>query len=59
MTQAATNYQFRTHLDLPYDQAIEKVTAALKEEGFGILTEIDVKATLKKKLDAKFRRYVI
>lgn len=59
MTQAATNYQFRTHLDLPYDQAIEKVTAALKEEGFGILTEIDVKATLKKKLDVEFRRYVI
>lgn len=59
MTQAATNYQFRTQLDLPYEQAIEKVTAALKEEGFGVLTEIDVKATLKKKLDVDFRRYVI
>lgn len=59
MTQTATNYQFRTHIDLPYEQAIEKVTAALKEEGFGVLTEIDVKATLKKKLDAEFRRYVI
>jgi uncharacterized protein (DUF302 family) len=44
---------------LPYPQAIEKVTAALKEEGFGVLTEIDVKAALKKKLDADFRRYVI
>lgn len=59
MNQTTTNYQFRTHLDLPYEQAVEKVTAALKEEGFGVLTEIDVKATLKKKLDADFRRYVI
>jgi uncharacterized protein (DUF302 family) len=59
MTQATTDYQLRTHLDLPYEQAIEKVTAALKEEGFGVLTEIDVQATLKKKLDAFFRRYVI
>ena len=42
-----------------YDEAIEKVTAALKEKGFGVLTEIDVKATLKKKIDADFRRYVI
>ena len=59
MTQAITNYQFRTQLDLPYEQAIEQVTAALKEEGFGVLSEIDVKATLKKKLGAEFRRYVI
>ncbi|MCA9874525.1 MAG: DUF302 domain-containing protein [Anaerolineales bacterium] len=59
MIQEKTNYQFRTHIDLPFEQAIEKVTAALKEEGFGVLTEIDVKATLKKKLDAEFRRYVI
>ena len=42
-----------------YDEAIEKVTGALKEKGFGILTEIDVKATLKKKIDADFRRYII
>ena len=42
-----------------YDDAVEKVTAALKEEGFGVLTEIDVKATLKKKIDVDFRRYVI
>lgn len=59
MTQAKTDYQFRTHLDLPYVQAIEKVTAALKEEGFGVLTEINVKATLKQKLGEDFRRYVI
>lgn len=42
-----------------FEEAIEKVTAALKEEGFGVLTEIDVKATLKKKIDADFRPYTI
>jgi uncharacterized protein (DUF302 family) len=59
MTQTTNDYGIRKHLNLPYEQAIEKVTAALKEEGFGVLTEIDVKATLKKKLDVDFRRYVI
>ncbi|GJM43046.1 MAG: hypothetical protein DHS20C20_33280 [Ardenticatenaceae bacterium] len=59
MTQAAVNYQFRTRLDLPYEQVIEKVTAALKEEGFGILTEINVQATLKRKLDIDFQKYII
>lgn len=54
-----TAYGFRTTLNVPYDKAIEKTTAALKEEGFGVLTEIDVQATLKKKLDADFRRYII
>jgi uncharacterized protein (DUF302 family) len=49
----------RTKLDLPYEQAVDKVIAALKTEGFGVLTEVDVKATLKKKLDADFRKYVI
>ena len=55
----STAYGFSKKLDLPYEQAVAKATAALKEEGFGVLTEIDVKATLKKKLDADFRRYVI
>jgi len=55
----STDYAFRTNVDLPYEQAVEKVTAALKDEGFGVLTEIDVQATLKKKLDVDFRRYVI
>jgi uncharacterized protein (DUF302 family) len=53
------DYGLRVTLDVPYEEAIERATAALKEEGFGVLTEIDVKATLKKKLDADFRRYVI
>lgn len=54
-----TTYGFRTTLNVPYEETIEKTTAALKEEGFGVLTEIDVQATLKKKLDADFRRYII
>jgi len=55
----AIDYGMRTHLDLPYETAIEKVTAALKAEGFGVLTQIDVQATLKQKLDVDFRRYII
>ena len=53
------SYGLRTELSIPYNQAVDKVTVALKSEGFGILTEIDVKSTLRKKLDADFRRYVI
>ncbi len=53
------SYGLRAKLPVSYDEAVDKVAAALKSEGFGILTEIDVKATLKKKLDADFRRYVI
>lgn len=44
---------------LSFDEAIEKVTHALKEEGFGVLTEIDVRDTLKKKIDVDFRPYKI
>jgi uncharacterized protein (DUF302 family) len=56
MTQSLA---FEVELEQPYDQAVEAVTAALKHEGFGILTTIDVKATLKQKLNADFRPYVI
>ena len=42
-----------------FEQAVEKATAALKSEGFGVLTQIDVKDTLKKKLNVDFRRYLI
>jgi len=50
---------FEIELDQPYEAAVEAVTAALKTEGFGILTTIDVKATLKQKLNEDFRPYVI
>ena len=55
----SSSYGLQATLSMPYEKAIEAATAALKHEGFGILTEIDVKATLKKKLDLDFRRYVI
>ena len=50
---------FQVTLVEPYEVAVEKVTAALKTEGFGVLTQIDVKATLKEKLDADFHPYII
>lgn len=53
------SYYFAKTLNMTFDDAIVKVTEELKKEGFGILTEIDVKTTLKKKLDVDFRNYKI
>lgn len=52
-------YHFTKTLDVPFDEAIARTTAALKERGFGVLTTIDVKDTLKKKIGADFRPYTI
>lgn len=49
----------RVELALSYEKAIERVTAALKQEGFGVLTQIDVRETLKQKLGVEFGRYII
>lgn len=53
------HYGFSRVLKLSYDQAVEKVTEELRKEGFGVLTTIDVKDTLKKKLGLDFKKYVI
>jgi uncharacterized protein (DUF302 family) len=52
-------YGFSKTVDLPYEKAIEKVTEELKKEGFGVLTTIDVKETLKKKINVDFKKYTI
>jgi uncharacterized protein (DUF302 family) len=57
--EIVVSYYFSRTLRSNFDDAIETVTNALKDEGFGILTEIDVKGTLKKKLDVDFHRYRI
>jgi uncharacterized protein (DUF302 family) len=53
------HYYFSKVLDCGFDEAIARATDALKSEGFGVLTDIDVKATLKKKIDVDFRPYRI
>ena len=53
------SYYFSTQTDLNFEDAITKTTEALKKEGFGVLTEIDVKATLKSKIDVDFPKYII
>ncbi len=52
-------YYFSTTIDSKFDEAIDKVTEELKKEGFGVLTEINVQETLKKKLDVDFKKYKI
>ena len=53
------SYYFAKTVDMPFDEAVERATAVLQENGFGVLTTIDVSGTLKKKLDVDMPRYVI
>jgi uncharacterized protein (DUF302 family) len=55
----ATSYTLTTTTDVPFPEAVERVRAELKEEGFGVLCEIDVQATLKEKLGAEMEPYLI
>ena len=55
----APRYGMKREVALSYEDAVVRITEALKEQGFGILTEIDVKATLKKKIDVDFTKYII
>jgi uncharacterized protein (DUF302 family) len=59
MIEQTTRYGIGTTVDLEYARAVERTKDALAAEGFGVLSEIDIAATLKKKLDADFRPYVI
>ncbi len=59
MIKQTTRYGIGTTIPLEYGPAVERTKKALADEGFGVLTEIDVAATLKKKLDVDFRPYVI
>lgn len=59
MPTTATTYGFGTTVRWPYEETIERVTDALKDEGFGVLTTIDVRATLKEKLGVATKNYVI
>lgn len=54
-----TRYGLRVEIPLSYERAVEQATEALKAQGFGVLTTIDVQQTLKQKLDRDFRKYVI
>ena len=59
MNETLSRYAFTVHLEEPYEAARERTEAALKEQGFGVVTEIDMRATLRKKLDVEFRKYAI
>ncbi|GAC1394930.1 MAG: DUF302 domain-containing protein [Chloroflexota bacterium] len=58
-TTGSPRYGLGLHLEMPFTEAVERTRAALKEQGFGILTEIDVQKTLQEKLGAAFRPYLI
>ncbi len=53
------DYGFSKTVNMPYEETVEKVSSELKKEGFGVLTSIDVKDTLKKKIDVDFKKYII
>ena len=59
MTDPVFDYAFTVHLNVPYEDARDKTEAALKEQGFGVLTEIDMRQTFRSKLDLEFRKYAI
>uniref|UniRef100_A0A832MKE6 DUF302 domain-containing protein n=1 Tax=Eiseniibacteriota bacterium TaxID=2212470 RepID=A0A832MKE6_UNCEI len=59
MSVTRSSYGFGTRVAMSHERAVERVTELLKEEGFGVLTTIDVSATLRQKLGVEFRRYVI
>lgn len=59
MIEQSTRYGISTAVDIEYGQAVERTKEELSNEGFGVLSEIDIAATLKKKLDVDFRPYVI
>jgi uncharacterized protein (DUF302 family) len=59
MVEKSTPYGFSVRVPLPYEQAVERTREELAREGFGVLSEIDIAGTLKKKLDVEFRPYVI
>jgi uncharacterized protein (DUF302 family) len=59
MVEQTTPYGIGTIVELPYPRAVERVREELAKEGFGVLTEIDVSATLKKKIDVDFKPYMI
>ena len=59
MTGTTFAYGLKVTVPMPYDRAVERAREELGKEGFGVLTEIDVKATLKKKLDVESRPYII
>ena len=59
MNEALSEYAFTVHLDVPYEDALERTRAALKAQGFGVVTEIDMRETMRQKLDVDFRQYAI